>query len=187
MRIQARIGAHMAAQSTEGKYDARVVEGQGLVMGGRVDVVSTLSPAVFWIPTEGTEVKAWEGQGYSYSNKTKLRASLMAQARTKRDVLANYLKLNKRRWETVQAEERMAKELAERQERRAREHVRRLAPDLLKALKVLTLTPHIVAYLEANDPKALEQARNIATDADNAPKTDAEFRERHEARRKGAA
>ena len=33
------------------------------------------------------------------------------------------------------------------------------APDLLAALQVLVLTPHILYYLEANDPMALEQAR----------------------------
>lgn len=31
------------------------------------------------------------------------------------------------------------------------------------ALKVLTLTPHILAYLEKNDPKALAQARAALT------------------------
>ena len=31
--------------------------------------------------------------------------------------------------------------------------------DLLAALQVLVLTPHILPYLEANDPMALEQAR----------------------------
>jgi hypothetical protein len=30
---------------------------------------------------------------------------------------------------------------------------------LLEALQVLTLTPAIVAFLETNDPKALEQAQ----------------------------
>ena len=31
--------------------------------------------------------------------------------------------------------------------------------ELLAALQVLVLTPHILYYLEANDPMALEQAR----------------------------
>lgn len=31
--------------------------------------------------------------------------------------------------------------------------------DLLAALQVITLTPHIAAYLATHDPKALEQAR----------------------------
>ena len=33
------------------------------------------------------------------------------------------------------------------------------APDLLAALQVLVLTPHILYYLEANDRRALKQAQ----------------------------
>ncbi len=45
------------------------------------------------------------------------------------------------------------------------------APDLLNALKVLVLTPHIVAYLKANDPKSLEQLQKAIHRAEPPPES----------------
>lgn len=169
MRMQARIGAHMAAQCTEGKYEARVVEGQGLVMSGRVGIVKTLAAAVVWVPTEGTEVRAWEGPSYD-GTATRLRSHLMGVARKKREVLANYLKLNKRRWETVQDEEKRAADLVERQRRRTKAHLERLAPALLKALQGVMNRPGDLASRAA--------AEAVLANAENPPQSEDEFRER---------
>jgi hypothetical protein len=38
--------------------------------------------------------------------------------------------------------------------------------NLLRALKVIALTPHIIKYLEANDPKALEQVRQAIAEGE---------------------
>lgn len=169
MRMQARIAAHYAAQNTEGKYEARVVEGQGLVLSGRVGIVATLAPAVVWVPTEGTEVMAWQGQGYD-GKSAKLRSHCMGLARTKRDVLANYLKLNKRRWETVQDEEKRAADLVERQRRRTKAHLERLAPALLKALQGVINRPGDLASRAA--------AELVLANAESPPQSEDEFRER---------
>jgi hypothetical protein len=45
----------------------------------------------------------------------------------------------------------------ERQQRAAANSIDEAAPRLFAACQVIALTPHIRAYLEANDPKALEQ------------------------------
>lgn len=44
------------------------------------------------------------------------------------------------------------------------------APDLLEALLVLTLTPGILAHIEAHDPKALNQARAAIAQAEGGGK-----------------
>jgi hypothetical protein len=56
----------------------------------------------------------------------------------------------------ARADEIAAKE-REHQERVAAAMIDEAAPQLFAACQVVALTPHIRAYLEANDPKALEQ------------------------------
>jgi hypothetical protein len=65
---------------------------------------------------------------------------------------------------TPQENTRSAEEASIRREVE-KQRVRDAAPQLMAALQVIVLTPAIVAWLESNDPKALEQARRAIASA----------------------
>lgn len=176
--------AQLMPDCVTGRYEARAKKGHGLSLSN-AKVSDTLSPRVVFITEDGTELVAWEGQGYWVGNSPKrVEKAVLLQARNKCSVLRNYLKLNGERWEVMVTREREEKAAREKAERRALNQVRNTGPKLLAALKVLTLTPHILAYLEANDPKALAQARAAVTEAETVPEP--ETLEQARARRAGA-
>ena len=154
---------HQDGADGAGHYEARADHGQGMTFGGSVRVVRTVAPAVYWVPDEGKEVRAWLGQGYTAhpTSKRKSEQSVMFLARNKCEVLRNYYKLNGRRWELVVTEERQQKEMLAAAERRARHQVQKTAPRLLAALKAMVADP--------GNAKARLEALDAITEAESPP------------------